>query len=142
QDKAAVIDLSRSRDYRRAHIPGAWFAIRARLQLAVDKIPAREIFVLTSEDGLLASLAAPELAALTDRSVHYLDGGNGAWIKSGRALPADDPRMADEPIDVWLRPYERSGGIPEAMQEYLSWETDLPARIAQDGTADFARYRP
>ncbi len=33
-----VIDLSRSPDYRRGHIPGAWFAIRSRLDRALRKI--------------------------------------------------------------------------------------------------------
>ena len=31
RDEATVVDLSLSRDYRKAHIPGAWFAIRSRL---------------------------------------------------------------------------------------------------------------
>src|SRR5204863_8267534 len=35
---ATVIDLSLSRDYANAHIPGAWFAIRSRLALAFAKI--------------------------------------------------------------------------------------------------------
>jgi rhodanese-related sulfurtransferase len=141
RDAATVVDLSLSRAYRRGHIPGAWFAIRARLQQALARLPARECFVLTSEDGRLADLAAPELAALTERRVRYLDGGNAAWQAAGQPLTADNPNMADEPIDVWLRPYERAGGISEAMVEYLTWETDLPERIARDGTADFARYR-
>jgi len=141
RDAATVIDLSLSRTYRRGHIPGAWFAIRARLQQALAKLPARECFVLTSEDGRLAELAAPELAALSGRPVRYLDGGNAAWRAAGQPLTADNPAMADEPIDVWLRPYERAGGVSEAMVEYLTWETDLPERIARDGTAEFARYR-
>jgi rhodanese-related sulfurtransferase len=139
---ATAIDLSLSRTYRRGHIPGAWFAIRARLDQALKGVPARECFVLTSEDGRLADLAAPELAALTARPVQYLEGGNAAWQAAGRPLTADDPNMADEPIDVWLRPYERAGGVSEAMVEYLTWETDLPERIARDGTADFAQFRP
>jgi hypothetical protein len=32
--------------------------------------------------------------------------------------------------------------VREGMIEYLTWETDLPERIARDGTADFAQYRP
>ena len=36
-DDATVIDLSRSPDYRRGHIPGAWFAIRSRLDRAMSK---------------------------------------------------------------------------------------------------------
>jgi rhodanese-related sulfurtransferase len=138
---ATVIDLSLSRTYRRGHVPGAWFAIRARLDRAIKAVPARECFVLTSEDGRLADLAAPELAALTTRPVYYLQGGNAAWQAAGHALTAEDANMADEPIDVWLRPYERAGGVSAAMVEYLTWETDLPERIARDGTADFAQFR-
>src|SRR4029077_12388740 len=55
---ATVVDLSLSRDYASAHIPGAWFAIRARLALAFPKIPLRGTLVLTSDDGVLAGLAA------------------------------------------------------------------------------------
>src|SRR5437660_920319 len=138
---ATVIDLSISRIYRRGHIPGAWFAIRARLEQALKAVPARESFVLTSEDGRLADLAAPELAALSKLPVRYLKGGNAAWQAAGHPLTADGANMADEPIDVWLRPYERAGGVSEAMVEYLTWETDLPERIARDGTADFAQFR-
>src|ERR1700731_205384 len=39
RNAATVVDLSLSRDYLRAHIPGAWFAIRARLKRALAKIP-------------------------------------------------------------------------------------------------------
>jgi hypothetical protein len=27
------------------------------------------------------------------------------------------------------------------MRDYLSWEVDLPARIARDGSANFLRFR-
>src|SRR5262249_12798188 len=39
RNEATVVDLSLSRDYLRAHIPGAWFAIRSRLERALAKIP-------------------------------------------------------------------------------------------------------
>ena len=136
---ATVIDLSPSRDYRRGHIPGAWFAIRARLDRALTKIDAPGTIVLTSEDGILAALALDEAASLTARPVRYLGGGNAAWVASGRALANDRPRLADEPIDAWLKPYERDSGNTAAMNEYLSWEIDLPQRIEQDGTC---RFRP
>ena len=38
RDEATVIDLSPSRDYLKGHIPGAWFAIRSRLEKALAKI--------------------------------------------------------------------------------------------------------
>ena len=43
--------------------------------------------------------------------MRYLDGGNAAWRAAGLPLTADDPRMADEPIDAWLKPYERPDGV-------------------------------
>jgi rhodanese-related sulfurtransferase len=142
RDEATVIDLSLSREYLRAHIPGAWFAIRSRLERALAKIPLRGTLVLTSEDGVLAGRTLPEARSLTDHPVRALDGGNAAWLTCGRALTADDPRMADEAIDVWLKPYERASDRATAMREYLSWEVDLPARVARDGSARFVRFPP
>src|SRR5215470_17819591 len=54
----AVIDLALSPTYRKGHIPGAWFAIRARLKQALAKLPRPGGFALTSEDGMLASFGA------------------------------------------------------------------------------------
>ena len=142
RDGATIVDLSLSRDYRNAHIPGAWFAIRSRLARALAAIALRGTLVLTSKDGIIAGLAAPEAAALTDLPVRYLDGGNAAWQAAGHSLTAADPRMADEAVDVWLKPYERPNDTDKAMSEYLSWEVDLLARIERDGTVDFARFRP
>jgi rhodanese-related sulfurtransferase len=141
RDAATVVDLSLSRDYRAAHIFGAWFAIRARLAQALPKIPLRGTLVLTSEDGVLASLAAGEVATLVDRPVRALAGGNAAWLAAGHTLTAADPRMTDEALDMWLKPYERGSDTTNAMREYLSWEVDLLARIERDGSTDFNRFR-
>jgi rhodanese-related sulfurtransferase len=142
RDEATVIDLSLSREYLRAHIPGAWFAIRSRLKRALAKMPLRGTLVLTCEDGVLAGRVVPEARSLTEHPVRALDGGNAAWLTCGRALTADDPRMADEAIDVWLKPYERASDRAAAMREYLSWEIDLPARVARDGSASFVQFPP
>ena len=73
--EVVVVDLAPSRRYREGHIPGAWFAIRSRLDAALAAIaPAREL-VLTSEDGALAGFAAAEAAALTPLPVRVLGGG-------------------------------------------------------------------
>ena len=139
-NEATLIDLSLSRDYASAHIPGAWFAIRSRLVQAMEKIKPRGTLVLTSEDGVLAGLAVAEARAMTSLPVRYLSGGNAAWRDAGLPLTADHPRMADEPVDAWLKPYERPDGAKQAMADYLAWETDLLPRIARDGTAKFARF--
>ncbi len=139
--EATVVDLSLSRDYAQAHIAGAWFAIRARLGDALEKIEPSGTLVLTSEDGVLAGLAVADARALTSLPVACLDGGNAAWRAAGLPLTRDDPRMADEPVDAWLKPYERPDGVKQAMADYLAWETDLLPRIARDGCATFTALK-
>ena len=131
-DHVTVVDLSLSPAYRRGHIPGAWYAIRTRLQQALTKVPMNGPLVLTSEDGILAGLAARESKV----PARYLRGGNAAWHEAGLPL-ATEARMADEPLDYWPKPYERPGNTKDAMNEYLSWEVDLLPRIERDGTTRF-----
>jgi rhodanese-related sulfurtransferase len=131
-NRATIVDLSLSPAYRKGHIPGAWFAIRTRLAHALSRIPMTGELVLTSEDGVLAALASSEAGV----PARYLRGGNAAWKAAGQALSIE-PRMADEPLDYWPKPYERSGNAKDAMNEYLSWEVDLLPRIERDGTTRF-----
>jgi rhodanese-related sulfurtransferase len=138
---ATVVDLAPSRDYLIGHIPGAWFAIRTRLKRALAKIPLDGTLVLTSEDGVLAHLAASEAEALVDCPVRVLAGGNAAWRAAGFPLPAEPKKMADEAVDQWRRPYERGGDTKAAMNEYLAWEIDLLPRIERDGSLNFSAHR-
>ncbi len=135
-DDVTVVDLSTSPHYRRGHIPGAWFAIRSRLDHAFKTIAPKGEVILTSEDGVLASLAVADAEALAGRPVHWLKGGNAAWAAAGFPV-ATAARLADEPVDVWLKPYERPNDNEAAMNAYLSWEVDLLERIKQDGTTRF-----
>jgi rhodanese-related sulfurtransferase len=137
QEKVTVIDLSLNREYQKGHIAGAWFAIRSRLARAFPKITLHDAVVLTSEDAIVAALAISEAKALTKLPVRYLLGGNAGWRKAGHPL-STTTRMADEPVDAWLKPYERTGDTKGAMSEYLAWEVDLLPRIARDGTCHFA----
>jgi rhodanese-related sulfurtransferase len=134
---ATIVDLSLSPNYRKGHTPGAWFAIRARLAQALEKINQRGTLVLTSEDGVLACLAVEEARTLTKLPVRWLKGGNAAWSAAGFPV-STEANMADEPLDAWLKPYERAGDPKAAMNEYLSWEVDLLERIKRDGTTHFA----
>jgi len=141
QKTASVVDLSTSPHYRRGHIPGAWFAIRGRLDLAMEKIAAANTLILTSEDGVLADLAIEEARAITKTPVRLLTGGNAAWTAAGYPLSTEN-RMADEAVDVWLKPYEQARDTEAAMDAYLSWEVDLLDRIEKDGTTHFLHARP
>ena len=138
--EATVVDLAPSREYLKGHIPGAWFAIRSRLAQSLPKIPIHGALVLTSEDGVLAGLAAAEAATLVNAQVRYLAGGNAAWKAAEQPL-STEARIADDPVDTSLKPYERAKNTREAMDEYLKWEVDLLPRVARDGTADFAQFR-
>jgi rhodanese-related sulfurtransferase len=139
RNAATIVDLAPSRDYLMGHIPGAWFAIRTRLSRALTKIPLGETLVLTSEDGALARLAAAEAEALVKAPVRVLAGGNAAWRAAGYAL-STEARMADEPVDQWRKPYERSGDTKAAMNEYLAWEIDLLPRVERDGSLKFSSH--
>jgi rhodanese-related sulfurtransferase len=131
-----VVDLSPSRDYLAGHIPGAWFAIRTRLERALQKIRPCDRLVLSSEDGAMARLAVAEAEALVDVPVRWLAGGNAAWRAAGYAL-STQVLMADEAVDQWRKPYERSGDTKAAMNEYLAWEIDLLPRVDRDGSLTF-----
>jgi rhodanese-related sulfurtransferase len=139
-DDVTVIDLSASPNYRRGHIPGAWFGIRSRLDRAFANIPLHGTVMLTSEDGVLAGLAVAEARTLTALPVYWLKGGTEAWKAAGFPLSTAD-KLADEPVDVWLKPYEQSGDSAAAMTAYLAWEVDLLARIERDGTTHFVQVR-
>ena len=138
RNAATIVDLSLSRDYLKGHIPGAWFAIRTRLDRALKTIPLHGTLVLTSEDGIVADLAVAEARSLVAGiPVRALAGGNAAWKAAGYELSAE-PLMADEMVDQWRKPYERSGDAKAAMSEYLAWETALLPRIERDGSLQFS----
>ena len=91
---------------------------------------------------MLASLAVTEAKA-ADRPAGALL--SPAVMRRGarrgsRSRPK--PEMADEAVDQWRKPYERSGNTKAMMQEYLDWEVDLLPRIERDGSLQFERFRP
>ncbi|RKQ73148.1 rhodanese-like domain-containing protein [Oceanibaculum indicum] len=140
-ESAVVVDVARSLYYRdHGHVPGAWFAVRARLAEALRKMPESAHYVVTSEDGRLAKLAAYDLAALTESKVSVLAGGTDRWRADGLPVEKGMTHLASEPDDVYLRPYDREQGVEEAMNEYLSWEIELVRQIERDGDARFVKF--
>jgi rhodanese-related sulfurtransferase len=134
----SVIDLHWSRDYRKGHIPGAWYGIRARLDTVLPKLPSADTVVFTSGDGVLARLAAGDLKEFASRPILALDGGTAAWRAAGFALEQGETRLASLPDDIRLPAREQGANIEEAMQAYLSWEIALAEQMATD---DDQRFR-
>jgi rhodanese-related sulfurtransferase len=130
-----VVDLALSRHHRQGHIPGARFAIRARLAEALDKLPAQGDLVLTSEDGTLARYAAAELR--TPRPVKVLAGGTAAWKAAGLPLDTGMGPTASEPDDVALSARDRPADRERYMREYLAWEVNLVNQIGEDADCRF-----
>jgi rhodanese-related sulfurtransferase len=137
---ARVVDLALSRHHRQGHVPGAWFAIRARLAEALEKVPTGGELVLTSEDGAIARYAAAELR--TRRPVKVLAGGTAAWQAAGLPLDIGMGPLASEPDDVALSARDRPPAEREHyMREYLAWEIDLVNQIARDADCRFRLAR-
>jgi rhodanese-related sulfurtransferase len=132
---AIIVDLALSRQHRQGHIPGAWFAIRARLAEALEKLPAQGELVLTSEDGTIARYAAAELR--TTRRFKVLAGGTAAWKAAGLPLETGMGPLASEPDDVALSARDRPADRERYMREYLAWEIDLVNQIARDEDSRF-----
>jgi rhodanese-related sulfurtransferase len=136
-----VLDLSTSLGFHHAHIPGAWWGVRSRLPEARAKIGSSENLVLTSEDGLLAHLAAPEAAALwPEAQVHVLEGGNAAWMTSGRPTESGVERATTTRDDVWYKPYDHASDYKKHARDYLAWEVALIEQVKRDPTIRFRTY--
>ncbi len=140
-DAPVVIDLSTSLLFRARHVPGAWWAVRARLAQARERLGELRRLVLTSEDGRLAHLAAPQAATLWPLArVEVLEGGNAAWFAAG--LPVEDgiANATTTLDDVWYKPYDHASDYEKHARAYLDWEVALVEQIRRDPTIRFRAY--
>ncbi|KAJ4264211.1 hypothetical protein NW762_005405 [Fusarium torreyae] len=136
---ATIVDLARSPEYRKGHIPGAWFASGPELVRDLKSAPGERPIILTSPDGTIAAanieLVRRAITSLS-REILYLSGGTYAWKAAGGALETEQ-RWLSEPIDVYKRPYEGTENAEKDMQGYIDWEHGLVAQLANDGIANF-----
>ena len=139
-DDVLVVDLAPSRDYDKGHVPGAWWAVRARLADSLPKLAEKSLLVLTSPDAIVARLAAPEASLLTAMPVAVLSGGTAAWQEAGHSLDQGLRNLADERDDTWLKPYDSPGNVEDRMRAYLTWEVDLLQDIDRDGDHRFRLF--
>jgi rhodanese-related sulfurtransferase len=131
--KVDLVDLASSLEYRRGHIPGAAYAVRSGLAQSLPKLESSGPLVLTSPDGVLARLAAPDAAAAWNHPVSVLDGGTAAWAAAGFALEPGTARMLDGTDDVYYLPYDHTDRVEQAMRDYLTWEVALVEQLAREG---------
>ena len=135
-----LLDFAPSANFVKAHIPGAHWILRSRLTPAYEdfrNLPGARRYMLTCCTSALASYAAAEVAALTGKPVHVLEGGNAAWTRAGLPTEGGEATLASPRIDRYRRPYEGVDNAHEAMQAYLDWEYGLVAQLERDGTHGF-----
>src|SRR3989475_7525498 len=106
-----IIDVSNSAAYVLSHVPGARWCLRSALARTLASTAASgSPLVLTSADGVMARLAASDLAEVGFEDVLVLEGGNTAWCGAG-LTPASGPTHLLSPRDdLWLAPSARPGG--------------------------------
>lgn len=130
-----LIDLAPSPVHRAGHIPGARFAIRARLDAVLATLGDDADVVLTSPDGALAAFAAADVAS--DRKVRSVEGGTAAWLAADRPLTPGFDDALTPPDDIYKRPYVGTDNAAAAMQAYLDWEYGLVDQLRRDGSHGF-----
>ncbi len=121
---ATILSVDQSDAYQRAHVPGAGWLSRSRLELRIgDLLPDKSgPLIVTCADGLHSTLAAVTLSRLGYARVSVLEGGTRAWIAAGLSAESGPTRMLDAPDDVVLKPYDKGR---DAMNAYLRWEEAL-----------------
>ncbi|MCG2606883.1 MAG: rhodanese, partial [Achromobacter sp.] len=134
---AELFDIESRLAYERGHVPGARYAAPDRLQEFLPTDTQRPI-VLTSPDGVLAAVAAAELAWRSGRPVSYLLGGTRAWQAQGLPLAQGAEGVLTGDDDQSISPYlfDDLSARDQGFRDYLDWELGLVAQLERDGSAD------
>ncbi|AXA69904.1 rhodanese [Achromobacter insolitus] len=138
EDGAAVLfDVDSRLAYERGHVPGSRYAVPDRLSEFLPENPELTI-VLTSADGILASVVAAELAWRSQRPVRYLLGGTRAWAAQGLELSRGAAGVLTADDDHSISPYlfDDLAARDQGFREYLDWELGLVEQLERDGSKD------
>jgi rhodanese-related sulfurtransferase len=134
QANPLIIDVGHSATYVLSHVPGACWCLRSTLaQTLASTAASGSPLVLTSADGVMARLAASDLAEVGCEGVLVLEGGNAAWCEAGLAPASGPTHLLSPRDDLWLASSERPGDARANVMAYLAWETSLLAAIERGG---------
>lgn len=121
---ALVLDASPSMDYRKAHIDGAVWVTRPRLdRLGADTTQA---VLVTGRDPVLIEGVRADLDSMGFSDVRSCAGSPGVWADAGfEVVSTPDEPPDDQCIDYLFFVHDRHAGNLEAARQYLAWETGL-----------------
>jgi len=123
----AVLDLRERGAYQRGHIYRTTLLPRRELEFRLAALvpsPAVPI-VLVDEDGTLAALARPTLAAMGYRDVRTLDGGLAAWRAAGQPIVqgvnVPSKVFGEQALHHWKTPEI----LPKQLAERIARQDDM-----------------
>ena len=136
--EAVLFDVDSRVAYARGHVPGSRYAAPDRLAEFLPEDRDRTI-VLTSTDGVLASIVAAELGWRSQRPVRYLLGGTRAWKEQGLELARGAQGVLTGDDDQSISPYllDDLAARDQGFRDYLDWELGLVAQLEREGSRDF-----
>jgi len=131
-----LVDLSSGMLYREAHLAGALWGIRPRLQ-SLDILPETPVCLIGDDPGV-AGLAARELDDLGFQVSGFLRRDVERWRDAGSVVESTPDSPADAAcIDYLFFVHDRHDGNLDAAREYLAWETGLIARMDEQERSIF-----
>ena len=134
-----LLDFSTSASHRKSHIPSAVWSSRAQLYRQFNKLQDKANIICSSEDGVIALLAARDLEQLLGRPVKALQGGNQAWISAGLEQQTGIGDVLGEIDDVdKLAPTGTDrDSIMKWHQQGIRWRQGLYEQFKQDQPIQF-----
>jgi rhodanese-related sulfurtransferase len=143
-DRVVLLDLRSAGDFATAHIPGARWLSRGRLDLQIEQeAPDKNTeVVLYCRKGTESTLSVPMLKTLGYHRVSVLNGGFEAWKKAG--FPTEQGLGAQAEFEelaiaeVGLLGSGPYGYSNERMAKYLKDEEELGAKYKRRETAAHA----
>lgn len=134
-----VVDVSISSDFERGHIKDSHWISRGWLEFKIGDVASQKDFLcVICSNGVDSILAAVTLEEMGYENVSALEGGFKAWKESGFPVESGSAGIIDEPDDVFVKSYERTIGMKEAMERFLTWEENISSeKIYQDHFKNF-----
>lgn len=131
---AILCDLRSSMQYRSAHIAGAIWSIRPRLDILARHIKQTgNSLVIIANDRAIATLAAKDAHSLGFEAIYACMDEEAEWESSGLQIETTpDIPSNEECIDYLFFVHDRHDGNKQAARQYLAWETNLLTQIDED----------
>ena len=134
---AVLVDASPSMAFRKAHIAGAQWAIRPRLD-RLDLGVASEIILVGRDDAVISGVAL-DLKEKHSAQVSCLQGRPEEWRTAGLSVVASPETPSDEEcLDYLFFVHDRHDGNLAASRRYLAWELGLVDQLDEQERLVFA----